>query len=315
MGRIVLVTGGGGLVGHALRRVEHKSEIEFVYLSSRDGDLREADQVDQLFAKYRPEYVVHLAARVGGLFANMADNLGFFMDNMKMNMHVVECCAKYKVKHAVFCLSTCVFPAETTLPMDESVLHAGAPHASNEGYAHAKRMLECMVRYFKSGGKYPQWTCVIPTNIFGENDNFHATQSHVIPALIRKCVEAKRNDTAFVVAGSGTPLRQFIYARDLVEIIVQLLFREEPLDTSYIACDMDTELSIREVAETIKTAVGFEGPITLDTSKADGIFRKTATNAKLKATLPDTFKFTPFVEAMTRTVQWYIENELVARKE
>jgi GDP-L-fucose synthase len=117
-----------------------------------------------------------------------------------------------------------------------------------------------------------------------------------------------------VVAGSGKPLRQFIFSEDLANIILALLFEETPLEPAYIACDMETELSIQEVAETIATAVGFMGDTVLDTSKADGIFRKTASNKKLKLLLSDKLKFTPFANGISQTVHWYLKNESVARK-
>ena len=288
---------------------------KFIFVDSSHGDLRDPQCTDRLFLEHTPTHVVHLAARVGGLFANMQDNLGFFMDNLRINMNIVEACHKHKVKHAVFCLSTCVFPAEAALPMEESALHGGPPHGSNEGYAYAKRMLECMVRYHKTAHKYQNWTCIIPTNIYGPHDNFREDQSHVIPALIRKCVEAKRSGKAFIVAGSGAPLRQFIHADDLAEIALKLLFKEEALEPAYIVCDMRTELSIGQVATAIQAAVGFAGEMVFDRTKADGIARKTASNKKLLEILgPDGFAFRDFDAGIKETVDWYLENETSARK-
>ncbi|KAF4752759.1 GDP-L-fucose synthase, partial [Perkinsus olseni] len=130
-----------------------------------------------------------------------------------------------KVKNAVFCLSTCVFPAAAKLPITESDLHQGPPHFSNEGYAYSKRMMECEVRYYRKAYNLPNWVCVVPTNIYGPYDNFHLVNSHVIPALIRKCYEAKERGEGFVVLGTGKPLRQFIYSMDMARIILRLLFQ------------------------------------------------------------------------------------------
>ncbi|KAF4661518.1 GDP-L-fucose synthase, partial [Perkinsus olseni] len=198
---------------------------EWHFVHSGDADLRDCDATAALFDRVKPTHLVHLAARVGGLFANMQDNLGFFEDNLKLNSNVLRSAARVGVKNAVFCLSTCVFPAAAKLPITEADLHQGPPHFSNEGYAYSKRMMECEVRYYRKAYNLPNWLCVVPTNIYGPYDNFHLVNSHVIPALIRKCYEAKERGEAFVVLGTGKPLRQFIYSMDMARIILRLLFQ------------------------------------------------------------------------------------------
>lgn len=189
----------------------------------------------------------------------------------------------------------------------------GPPHFSNEGYAHAKRMLEVMVRFYRQAYGY-RWTCIIPTNIYGPYDNFNLEGAHVIPALIHKCWIAKRDNTPFVVSGSGTPLRQFITNYDLARIILNLLDIAESsqeLPTSVLGVG-DEEHSIMQVAEYIKTGCQFEGEMKLDTTKADGIFRKTASNALLRKLMPD-FVFTPMSEGIVEAVEWFKDNYTQAR--
>ncbi|KAF4730448.1 GDP-L-fucose synthase [Perkinsus olseni] len=334
---VVLVTGGRGLVGRAIQDEVAKlnasspgGNAEWHFVHSGDADLRDGDATAALFDRVKPTHLVHLAARVGGLFANMQDNLGFFEDNLKLNSNVLRSAARVGVKNAVFCLSTCVFPAAAKLPITEADLHQGPPHFSNEGYAYSKRMMECEVRYYRKAYNLPNWLCVVPTNIYGPYDNFHLVNSHVIPALIRKCYEAKERGEAFVVLGTGKPLRQFIYSLDMARIILRLLFQPPqtgdvdpkaspaPDIISYICCgdenSEDGELSIADVAKSIARAMEFRGELKFDETKSDGIFRKTASNGRLRnEVLPSDFKFTPFDEGIAETCEWFVENHEKAR--
>jgi GDP-L-fucose synthase len=182
------------------------SDDEWLFCSSADADLLDSVQVDALFARFRPTHVIHLAALVGGLFKNMRLKLDFFRDNMLMNINVMEACRIHRVDKLVSCLSTCIFPDKTSYPIDESMIHAGPPHSSNEGYAYAKRMLDVMSRCYRE-----QYGCnfvtVVPTNVFGPFDNFSLTDGHVIPSLIHKCYLAKQAGTTLSISGTGAPLR------------------------------------------------------------------------------------------------------------
>jgi len=213
----ILVTGGSGLVGSAIKAFveENPNEDEsYVFLSSRDGDLRSRSDCDAIFEKHKPKKVIHLAAKVGGLFANMKQKVEFYRENMIMNDNVMECCRIHKVDKLISYLSTCIFPDKTTFPIDETMLHDGPPHSSNEGYAYAKRMVDTMNRaYAEEYGC--NFTSIIPTNIYGPRDNFSIENGHVIPGLIHKVYLAKKNDTPFTIWGSGKPLRQFMYSEDL----------------------------------------------------------------------------------------------------
>jgi len=316
---VILVTGGSGLVGEALKKIAtsptekavHPHE-QWIFLSSKDADLRDAAQTEALFQKYKPTHVIHLAAFVGGLYRNMKYGVEFYRYNMAMNMNVLDCCHRYKVEKLVSCLSTCIFPDKTTYPIDETMIHNGPPHFSNEPYAYAKRMIDVQNRaYSKQYGC--KFTSVIPTNIYGPHDNYHLEDSHVIPGLIHKFYLAKKNRTNMVVWGSGAPLRQFIYSEDLANLFLWVLRHYDEPDPIILSVDEDAEVTIREVVEAIAEASGFEGKIEFDTSKADGQYKKTASNKKLRRYLPD-FKFTPIREGILKSVKWFEEHYGEARK-
>eukprot|EP01060_Flectonema_neradi_P004423 TRINITY_DN1284_c7_g1_i1.p1 TRINITY_DN1284_c7_g1~~TRINITY_DN1284_c7_g1_i1.p1 ORF type:complete len:316 (+),score=68.81 TRINITY_DN1284_c7_g1_i1:56-1003(+) len=315
MSDVILVTGGSGLVGKAIQWAVEKDAVEgekWVFLSSKDGDLTNRKDTEAIFEKNKPTHVIHLAAKVGGLFANMRNKVGMWRDNQLMNDNVMECCRIYGVKKLVSCLSTCIFPDKTTYPIDETMLHNGIPHSSNEGYAMAKRMIDVLNRCYKD--QYGcNFTSVIPTNIFGPHDNYNLEDSHVLPGLTHKCYLAKKNETPLTVMGSGTPLRQFIYSRDLAQLMIWVLRKYDSIEPIILSVPEDQEISIKQAVEGIVKAMDFKGELVFDTSKADGQFKKTANNAKLASLYPE-FKFTPFDVAMKETVQWFNDNYEHARK-
>lgn len=312
--KVVLVTGGSGLVGYGLKMATENntdaSDYEIIYLSSKDCDLRDKNATEKVFEKYKPTHVVHLAARVGGLFANMNDQIGFMQDNLHINDNVITLCHKFDVKRAIFCLSTCVYPCKSPLPYTEEMIHNGPPHPTNEGYAHSKRILECLVRYYREAYGH-EWVCIIPTNLYGPNDNFHLQDAHVLPALIHKCYLAKKNNTDLQMMGSGTPMRQFLYSHDAGKIIFQLLHanKDRINFSSIILCaDEEEEYTIKHITDVCVKAMKFDGNVTWDKTKSDGIHKKTATNARLRSFLGAGFKFTPFNDGVTDTVDWFVNN-------
>jgi len=290
-----------------------EQDATWVFLSSRDGDLRDRAQTAAIFEKHKPTHVIHLAAMVGGLFANMAKKVEFYRENMLINDNVMECCRLHNVEKLVSCLSTCIFPDKTTYPIDETMIHNGAPHPSNEGYAYAKRMIDVMDRCYRDeyGCKF---TSVIPTNIFGEHDNYSIQGGHVIPGLIHKCYLAKRDGGDFTVWGTGAPLRQFIYSLDLAALTVWVLRDYDSVEPIILSVDEAAEVSIRDVAYWIAEAMDFPAEkVVFDTSKADGQFKKTASNAKLRQLRPD-FEFTPMKQALKQACDWFVANYDTARK-
>lgn len=321
--KVILVTGGTGLVGHAIQTIvqrEKKEEEEWVFLGSKDADLSDRDQTKALFNKYRPTHVIHLAAMVGGLFHNMSHNLDFLRKNMHINDNVLQTSFETGVRKVVSCLSTCIFPDKTTYPIDETMIHLGPPHPSNFGYSYAKRLIDISNRaYHEQHGCL--FTSVIPCNVFGPHDNFSLQSSHVIPALIRKLHDAieegKSSESpekiVFTVLGTGRPLRQFIYSMDLAELFLWVLREYTSVEPLILSVDEKDEVSVSTVAETVARAFGFEGEIRYDSTQADGQFKKTASNAKLRSYVPN-FQFTPFEQAINSTVQWFKENCDTARK-
>jgi GDP-L-fucose synthase len=312
---VVMVTGGTGLVGRALQEVVRQSPLPnetWVYLSSSDADLTSRESTRAAFAKHKPTHVIHLAAKVGGLFKNMKYRVEMLEDNLAINTNVMRCSHEFGVKKLVSCLSTCIFPDRTTYPIDETMLHDGAPHCSNEGYAYAKRMIDVASRcYHQQHGS--NFTSVIPTNIFGEHDNYNLEDSHVIPGLIHKCYLAKKNNTPFTVMGTGKPLRQFIYSQDLAKLMLWTLRSYEECEPIILSVGEEDELSIGDVVRAIVEAMDFKGEVVFDTTKADGQFKKTASNQKMRKYLPD-FQFTPMKEAMKKSVEWFIANYDTLRK-
>eukprot|EP00040_Diaphanoeca_grandis_P022362 m.119917 g.119917 ORF g.119917 m.119917 type:complete len:330 (-) comp28774_c2_seq3:915-1904(-) len=314
---VVMVTGGSGLVGRALQAViaEDAKKYEgqtWVFLSSKDADLTDAASTRAVFEKHKPTHVIHLAAMVGGLFKNMKYNLDFYRKNMLINDNVLHSAHEFNVKKCVSCLSTCIFPDKTKYPIDETMIHDGPPHDSNYGYSYAKRMIDVQNRaYHDQHGR--QFTSVIPTNVYGAFDNYNLEDSHVIPALIHKTYLAMKNGTDITAWGSGSPLRQFIFSKDLARLFIWTLEEYDSIDPIILSVPEADEVSIKDVVYMVAEAAEFKGKITFDTTKADGQFKKTACNDKLKKLLPD-FKFTPIKQGIKESVEWFVNNYETARK-
>jgi len=318
---VVLVTGGSGLVGKGIEHIINtepegsrfgkRAGETWIFARSSEGDLRDPEQTRRLYEKYKPTHVIHLAALVGGLFKNMKYKLTFLRDNILINDNVLHVSYEQKATKVISCLSTCVFPDKVEYPLDETKIHSGPPHESNFGYAHAKRMVDVQNHAYKEEFGC-NFTSAIPTNVFGPHDNFDLEDSHVIPALIHKCYLAKKNNTPFVVSGTGKPLRQFIFSYDLAKLFIWMLREYDDIEPVILSVGEDEEVSIKEVTDAIVKAIGFQGQYTFDTTRADGQFRKPASNKKLLSLIGE-FQFTPFSEALDLTVKWFINNYANAR--
>ena len=298
-----LLTGANGLVGSTI-------SADYKLKGKQKLDLTDWGATYRYFLEIRPSAVIHTAAKVGGLGANMNHMAEFYRDNVMINTNVLEAARRTGVKKVVSFLSTCIFPASAQYPLTEDQLHNGQPHDSNFGYAYAKRMLEVHSRAIAT--QYGlNYTCVIPTNIYGPNDNFNLENSHVLPALIHKCYLAKRDNTDLVVWGSGEPLREFIFSKDVGEITKLILEGYE--DKEPVILSTSEEISIREAVEAIADVMGFEGKLIFDSTKPDGQYKKPTSNQRLKNFLPN-YKFTPFREGIKQTVDWFVENYESCRK-
>uniref|UniRef100_A0A6C0CMS9 NAD-dependent epimerase/dehydratase domain-containing protein n=1 Tax=viral metagenome TaxID=1070528 RepID=A0A6C0CMS9_9ZZZZ len=306
MKKTILITGGTGLVGYGLQSIQDQYDYNFIFLSSSDCDLTILETTIELFEYYKPDYVIHLAACVGGLLKNMKYRVDMYEKNMMINNNVLHCCHRVGVKKVVSCLSTCIFPDKTTYPINETMLHDGPPHDSNYPYAYAKRMLEIQSKAYQE--QYgDNFICVIPTNIYGENDNYHLEDAHVIPALIHKCFLAKNTGNPFKVLGTGTPLRQFIYSKDLAKLIMWTLESYDLKDSIILSVGEKEEVTIKDVATYIAREFNYEHMIEFNDSFPDGQYKKTADNSKLMSLYPE-FKFTHIQEGIQKSVSWFIEN-------
>ena len=297
-----IITGGNGLVGSAFK--------EGTKLSSRHYNLISEVQTRQMFMDHKPEVVIHTAAMVGGVGANMNYPADFFYNNIMMNTNVINESYIFGVKKLVCFLSTCVFPDNVEYPLDETKIHKGEPHFSNAPYAYAKRMADVQVQAYNKqyGTKY---FCVIPTNIYGPNDNFDLANGHVIPMLIHKCYLAKKNNTAFEVWGSGKPLREFIYSQDVADIIDLLLEKYD--GTEPVIISNPKEYTIKDVVDLIVKYMEFEGEVVWLSDKTDGQFRKPSSNKRLLSIIGD-YNFTPLEEGLKTTIEWFNENYETIRK-
>lgn len=296
-----LVTGANGLVGFAFQKMNNP---DFVYVSRTDADLTDYVQTKELFERIRPEKVIHLAAVVGGIGGNMIHSGEYFRNNTMINTNVLECARHVGVHKLVSFMSTCVFPDTCSYPLNEKDLHNGPPHPSNFGYAYAKRMLEVQSSAYRK-----EWNCdyivVIPTNIYGPNDNWSLTDGHVIPSLIHRCYLAKKNKEDLTIWGSGKPLREFVLSDDIARLTLWAL--ENYSEDSPIIFSSGIERSIKELAEIVTSTLKFEGRLIFDLTKPDGQFRKPSDTTKLRTYCPD-FQFASLEHGIESTVKWFMDN-------
>ena len=310
--KTILVTGGSGLVGSAFKSIsiddnlKYNLKYDFIFLSSSDCDLTDYNKTINYFTTVKPNFIIHLAANVGGLFKNMAQPVDMLEKNVLINLNVLKAAHAISVEKLIACLSTCIFPDKLFFnkPLIETDLHLGSPHDSNSAYAYAKRLLETQcVAYQKQYGD--NFICIIPTNIYGPKDNFNLEDAHVIPALIHKCYLAKEKNEYFTISGSGKPLRQFIYSRDLALGIMLVLEDYKEMSSIIIAPDETSEVSISYVAQLIAKEFDYEHMLKFDTSKSDGQYKKTVSNNKFKKTI-DCFNFTEIEEGLKKTIKWFL---------
>jgi GDP-L-fucose synthase len=264
----VMVTGGAGFLGrHVVAKLEERGAKPIV-IRSADYDLTSADRVRAAFADHEPQYIIHCAAVVGGIGANRAHPARFFYDNAVMGIHLIHEAWRAGVEKMVVVGTVCSYPKHTPVPFEEEALWNGYPEETNAPYGLAKKMLLVQAQaYCQEYG----FNCiyVIPTNLYGPGDNFDPETSHVIPAIIRKCLEGKAEGRDEVVLwGTGEPTREFLYVEDAAEGIVLALERYENGDPLNLGANQ--EISIRELASLIAAVTGFGGRFEWDASKPDG---------------------------------------------
>jgi len=298
----VLVTGGGGFLGsHLVERLQAEGLDPFV-ARRRDYDLTLPEDAERLFADARPDLVFHLAAEVGGIGANMANPGRYWYANLMMGTHVLEESRRAGVDKVVFAGTICSYPKFAPVPFSEEDLWNGYPEETNAPYGVAKKALLVGAQAYRE--QYGLKTVfLLPVNLYGPRDNFDLETSHVIPALIRKMLEAgEQEESEVVLWGDGSPTREFLYVEDAAEALYlasQRYDRPEPINLG-----TGQEISIRELAEVIAKATGFRGEIVWDPSKPNGQPRRLLDVSRAE----QQFGFrahTPFAEGIERTVAWY----------
>lgn len=278
----IYIAGHRGMVGSALhRRLLQEGYTNFVFRTSAELDLRDQQAVNDFFATEKPEYVFLAAAKVGGIIANNTYRAEFIYDNLMMEANIIHASYINKVTKLMFLGSSCIYPKLAPQPLKEEYLLTGLLEETNEPYAIAKIAGIKMCDAYRS-----QYGCnfisVMPTNLYGPNDNYDLQNSHVLPALIRRFHEAKKTGAPSVTLwGTGTPYREFLHTDDLAEACIYLMKEYNEPGLVNIGCGSD--VSIRELAELIKDIVGYTGSIEFDTSKPDGTPRKLMDVSKLTA--------------------------------
>lgn len=303
----IYIAGHKGLVGSAiLRKLESEGYNNLIYRTSNELDLRDPIQVSTFFENEKINYVFLAAAKVGGIVANNEYPADFIRDNLMIQTNVIDSAYRTGVTKLLFLGSTCIYPKMADQPLKEEYLLTGELEPTNEPYAIAKiagiKMCESYNRQY--GTKF---ISAMPTNLYGENDNFDLKNSHVLPALIRKFHDAKENNSPYVeVWGTGTPRREFLYSDDLANACVFLMENYE--GNEIINIGVGEDIAIKELAKTISNIVGFDGEIKYDTSKPDGTPRKLVDVTKIKSL--GWSASISLEEGIKKAYQWFLENEL-----
>lgn len=301
----VYIAGHRGLVGSAIvRNLEAKGFTNIITRTHAELDLTNQADVRRFFEEEKPEYVFLAAAKVGGIHANNTYPADFIYDNLMIQNNVIKAAHDFAVTKLLFLGSTCIYPKMAPQPIREEYLLTGALEETNEAYAVAKIAGLEMCKFFKRQYGDNFISCM-PTNLYGPNDNFDLKNSHVLPALIRKFHEAKVNGSEVVeVWGTGTPLREFIYVDDMAAACVFLM--ENYDGEQHVNIGTGEEVSIRQLAETVKEAVGFEGKLVFNTDMPDGAPRKLTTVDKLHG-LGFMHKIS-LNEGIKLAYNWFLEN-------
>jgi GDP-L-fucose synthase len=302
----IFVAGSRGLVGSAIvRRLEAEGATRLLTATREQLDLRDQAAVNYWFRANRPEFVYLVAGTVGGIFANSSRPAEFIYDNMLIHATVVHAAHQYGVKKLLYLGSSCIYPRMSPQPMKEEHLLTGLLEPTNESYAIAKIAgIKLCEAYRKQYGS--NFISAMPTNLYGQNDNFDLAQSHVLPALIRKFHEAKvQNQTEVTIWGTGTPRREFLHVDDLADACMFLMERYDEL--GHINVGTGEDLSIRELADTLKQVIYPEATLRFDTTKPDGPPRKLLDVSRLHA-LGWKHRI-GFAEGLASTYEWFLQHQ------
>ena len=302
----ILLLGASGMVGSSIARVlkDSDKELEVILSSRKDKDLFSFDQTQKLIVQTKPDVVI-IAAAKGGILYNNTNRSEFIIENLKINMNIFESCSPFPNIKIINLGSSCIYPVHASNPINEKAFMTGPLEKTNSPYAMAKISAIEIGRSIsiEYGHKILN---LMPTNLYGPNDFFHPTKGHVIPSLMTRMLQAKVNkDDEFLIWGTGTPKREFLYVDDLAECIEFLLDKETEDDILNVGSN--EEITINKLAEKIKHTINFEGKLNFDKSKPDGNPRKLLDSSninkigwKSKTTLTD---------GLTKTYNWYLENQ------
>ncbi len=305
------VAGHNGLVGSAIWRAARRAGfVNLVGASSRELDLRDPVAVDTFFEQNRPRVVVLAAAKVGGILANASYPADFISDNLRIQLNVVDTARRYGVERLLFLGSSCIYPKFAEQPIREESLLTGALEPTNDAYAVAKIAGITQVQAIRRQYGLP-YISAMPTNLYGPGDNFDPEGSHVLPALIRRIHEAKRDGARSVaIWGTGTPRREFLYVDDLALAVLHLLDVYDQPEPINVGTGQD--ITIRELAETVAQVVGWDGDLEFDASKPDGTPRKLLDVSRINA-LGWKARFS-LAEGLQLTYRWFLDHQGDLRK-
>jgi GDP-L-fucose synthase len=302
----IYIAGHHGLVGsNIMKKLREKGYTNVIGKTRQELDLTNQDAVNAFFDVERPEYVVLAAAKVGGILANNSYPADFIMKNLQIQCNVIDAAYRTGVKKLLFLGSSCIYPRMCPQPIKEEYLLTGELEKTNEAYALAK-ISGLKMCYFYKKQYGANFISVMPTNLYGPGDNFGLTNSHVLPALLRKMHEAKESGADKVeIWGTGKPLREFLYIEDMADGCVFLLENYDGAD--FVNLGTGKELTIRELAELIKKVVGYQGELYFNSDKPDGTPRKLLDVSKMKR-MGWTYKV-ELEDGIRRTYRWFLENQ------
>jgi GDP-L-fucose synthase len=306
----VLVTGSTGLVGSAVKSLLERSDRwnnkELVFVTSAMGDLRHWPECSALFKKYRPTYVIHVAAKLAGSHEMATDHISYYLDNSCINRNVLKAACNYNVRKVVSCLSTAMFPCLSTYPITEKDVDAGPLHPISDGYGSAKRELLFLSRWYSKISD-TCCVCIIPSNIYGINGVFTGNKAPFVHAFIRKCHEGKRNGVkSFDCFGTPDTYRQILFADDLARFLLWAAYEYDDSDEPLTVAGPEESLS--SIMDSIKSVVNYDGAIAWQASSKGGPDRRTASIQKLSALYGD-LNLTPMTKALKRTFQAYLAKQ------
>lgn len=293
----ILVTGGGGLLGHALKKICPDA----VFLTRQEGDLTDRRQVQRLFEDLKPRRVLHLAAEVGGVKKNAAKNADLFEANVQINTNVLSVAREQGVSRLLSILSSCSFQFYSERPSGEEDLHIGLPFGGNLGYGYAKRVLDIQTKLL-----WEQHSCrystLTPVTMYGPNDNWDLEEGHVAGSLIHKCFLAKQQKKALEVWGSGRAVRQFVYSLDVARLLMQALDSWKGPETVIVA--PDSGITIAELARLIAQAMKFDGPLVFNPNKPEGQQARVLRSRNFTRYF-GSFAFTSLADGLKETAEWF----------